>query len=509
MQFHHLVAPIVVLLALCSPVSAQQQPNADDPRQPSHSTEQGAAGGIFSLIPADATKELLFKGRSGEVPYTTTAGTLDLFSQDGTRSAKIFYTAYVAKNGTSDRPLTFVFNGGPGASSAYLHLGLVGPRILEFGETGDNGTTPALKDNPESWLAFTDLVLIDPVGTGWSRPASDDAAKSFYGVRQDADSLAKVIALYVQKNNRLEAPKYLLGESYGGFRAAKVAVSLKNTQGILTSGIIMLSPMIEGRFLANSDDPLSAALQLPSLAAAELEQKNAFTPDRLIEVERFAMHDYLASLAGPFPTGPAADSLYNRVAALTGISKEAIARTRGFVGDIYAKQMAGESRIVSPYDASYAVPDAYPEDVYSRNDDPILDGYTRAYGSAFAAYARNELGFASDMTYNLLNEEVNRRWEWNGGHRGDSRTLASASTDIRDLLSTISTFRLLVAHGYSDALTPYGASRYVIDHLPPALAAGRTELQLYRGGHMFYTRPDSRHGFATNVRAFYEAKPSN
>ncbi|TCV72127.1 carboxypeptidase [Neorhizobium sp. S3-V5DH] len=509
MQFHHLVAPIVVLLALCSPVSAQQQPNADDPRQPSHSTEQGAAGGIFSLIPADATKELLFKGRSGEVPYTTTAGTLDLFSQDGTRSAKIFYTAYVAKNGTSDRPLTFVFNGGPGASSAYLHLGLVGPRILEFGETGDNGTTPALKDNPESWLAFTDLVLIDPVGTGWSRPASDDAAKSFYGVRQDADSLAKVIALYVQKNNRLEAPKYLLGESYGGFRAAKVAVSLKNTQGILTSGIIMLSPMIEGRFLANSDDPLSAALQLPSLAAAELERKNAFTPDRLIEVERFAMHDYLASLAGPFPTGPAADSLYSRVAELTGISKEAIARTRGFVGDIYAKQMAGESRIVSPYDASYAVPDAYPEDVYSRNDDPILDGYTRAYGSAFAAYARNELGFASDMTYSLLNEEVNRRWEWNGGQRGDSRTLASASTDIRDLLSTISTFRLMIAHGYSDALTPYGASRYVIDHLPPALAAGRTELQLYRGGHMFYTRPDSRQSFATNVRAFYEAKPSN
>lgn len=171
--------------------------------------------------------------------------------------------------------------------------------------------------------------------------------------------------------------------------------------------------------------------------------------------------------------------------------------------------MAGESRIVSPYDASYAVPDAYPEDVYSRNDDPILDGYTRAYGSAFAAYARNELGFASDMTYSLLNEEVNRRWEWNGGQRGDSRTLASASTDIRDLLSTISTFRLMIAHGYSDALTPYGASRYVIDHLPPALASGRTELQLYRGGHMFYTRPDSRQSFATNVRAFYEAKPSN
>ncbi|MFB9948769.1 S10 family peptidase [Rhizobium puerariae] len=498
-----------MLLALSAPVLAQQGHGGDEPRDRGRQTEQAASPGIFNLIPADSVTEHVFKAPSGDLPYTATAGTLDLFGQDGNRSARIFYTAYVAKNRTPGRPLTFAFNGGPGAASAYLHLGLIGPRVLEFGESGDNGTAPELKDNPESWLAFTDVVLIDPVGTGWSRAASDDVARGFYGVRQDAESLAKAIALYVQKNGRLDAPKYLLGESYGGFRAAKVATSLKNTQGILTSGVIMLSPLIEGRFLANSDDPLSAALQFPSLAAADLEQRGQFTQERLAEAERFAMGDYLVALAGPSLAGQAADTFYARVSELTGIEKSVVARVRGFVGDVYAKEMAGPGRVVSPYDAAYAVPDAYPEDVYSRNDDPILEGYTRAYGAAFAAYARNELGFSTEVTYSLLNEDVNRRWEWNGGRGGESRALASASTDIRDLLSVIPTFRLMIAHGYSDALTPYGASRYVIDHLPPRLAAGRAELKAYRGGHMFYTRPDSRRSFAADVKVFYDAKATD
>ena len=504
MLFHRTAVSFAVLLVLSAPVSAQQGGN--EPRERPRQTEQAAPGGIFGLIPADSTTEHVLKTPSGDIPYTATAGTLDLFGQDGNRSAKIFYTAYIAKERALGRPLTFAFNGGPGAASAYLHLGLVGPRILEFGASGDDGTTPQLKDNPESWLAFTDLVLIDPVGTGWSRAANDDVARGFYGVRQDAESLAKAIALYVQKNDRLDAPKYLLGESYGGFRAAKVAASLKNTQGILPSGIIMLSPLVEGKFLANSDDPLSAALQLPSLAAAKLEHDNAFTPERLAEAERFAMGDYLTALAGPSPRGQAADTLYGRISELTGIPKDVVARARGFVGDVYAKEMGGPGKVVSPYDAAYAVPDAYPEDVNSRNDDPILEGYTRAYGAAFAAYARNELKFSTDMTYNLLNEEVNRRWEWNGGRGGDSRTLSSASTDIRDLLSVIPGFKLMIAHGYSDALTPYGASRYVIDHLPPELAAGRAELKTYRGGHMFYTKPDSRRDFAADVKAFYGAR---
>lgn len=503
------ITAITFLACLAAPAMAQQggdeATHAPRHRQEQPQTTQADGSGIFGLLPADATTDHVLKMPSGDMPYTATAGTLDLFAQDGSRSARIFYTAYVAKDRKPGRPLTFAFNGGPGAGSAYLHLGLVGPKILDLGADGVDAATPHLVDNPESWLAFTDLVFIDPVGTGWSRAASDDVAKNFYAVRQDADSIAKVIALYVQNNDRLDAPKFLLGESYGGFRAAKVAIALRNSQSILTSGIIMMSPLIEGRFLANSSDPLSAALQLPSLAAATMDRQHAFTPEKLTDAERFAMGSYLTTLAGAPPSGQAAADFYARVSALTGIPQDVVASTRGFVGDVYAKQMGGAGKVVSPYDASYAVVDAYPEDAYARNDDPILDGYARAYGAAFAAYARSDLKFSTQMTYSLLNEDVNRQWEWNGNRSGSARQLASASTDIRDLLSTIPGFRLVIAHGYGDALTPYGVSRYVLDHLPPELAAGRTALDVYPGGHMFYTRAASRQKFTDDMKDFYSA----
>lgn len=487
----------VIALLFATPAVPQQ-------RSEEAASEQAQPDGIFSLIPADSNTNHVLKTATGEIAYTATAGTLDLFGQDGNRTAKIFYTAYVAKDREPGRPITFAFNGGPGAASAFLHLGLVGPKVLEFGPSGDDGTTPTLKENPDSWLRFTDLVLVDPVGTGWSRAANADVAARFYGVNQDADSLAKTIALYVQQNDRMASPKYLLGESYGGFRAAKVATALKDDQGILTSGIIMLSPLIEGRFLFGADDdPLGAALRLPTLAAAELERRNAFTEQAIAGAEHFAMNEYLVKLAGSPPSGEDGRAFYDRIANLTGIPIDSVSRTRGFISDLYPKQSVPGGYIVSQYDAAYSRPDPYPESTYSRNDDPILDGYTRAYGGAFSAYAATDLGYKSQITYTLLNEDVNRRWEWGGG-QGGSRRSASASSDIRDLLSVIPTFRLMVVHGYSDPITPYGMSRYVLDHLPPALAENRTALKLYRGGHMFYSDPSSRSAFARDVAQFYE-----
>src|SRR5207247_4791374 len=201
--------------------------------------------------------------------------------------AAVYYTAYVAKNAdAASRPVTFAFNGGPGAASAYLNLGLAGPRVLEF--PGNDAAAARLRDNPHTWLAFTDLVMIDPVGTGWSRPAKADGGKPFYGVRADAQSLAKVIALYLSKTGRGSSPKYILGESYGGFRAAKVAQMLQREQGIAVSGIVMLSPLVEGGLtFGGSRFALGAALQLPSLAAAELERKGAFSKEALAEAESF------------------------------------------------------------------------------------------------------------------------------------------------------------------------------------------------------------------------------
>jgi carboxypeptidase C (cathepsin A) len=345
-------------------------------------------------------------------------------------------------------------------------------------------------------------VLIDPVGTGWSRAAKTDGANAFYGVRQDAQALAKTIALYLAKDGRSDAPKYLLGESYGGFRAAMVAQALQREQGITVSGIVMVSPLIEGGLIfGGSRFALGAALQLPSLAATELERKGSFSKEALAEAERFAITEYLPALAGPRLTGDAARKFYGRVAQMTGLPEDTVARARGFIRDSYVTRLrSGEGKIVSRYDATFAVPDPFPEQESARGADPLLDGLTRAYGGAYAAYARDELGFRTDMTYVLLASDISGKWDWDGSGRGSS----GVSDELRELLSLIPSFRLVVAHGYSDMVTPYAVSRYVLDHLP-ADDPSRAQLRLYRGGHMFYIDAESRRAFSADMKAFYQS----
>ncbi|MDQ2954945.1 MAG: carboxypeptidase, partial [Pseudomonadota bacterium] len=407
----------------------------------------------------------------------------------------------------ASRPVTFAFNGGPGAASAFLHLGLVGPKILEFGPENRDGANIRLRDNPETWLAFTDLVMIDPVGTGWSRSAKPDEGSNFWGVRSDAQSLAKVISLYVAHNARSASPKYLLGESYGAFRAVKVARALQQDQGIVAAGIVMVSPLLEAPLqFGSSRFALGAALQFPSLAAAELERRKALTKEAMDAVERFAMTEYLTTLAGPAPEGEAARVFYARVAQMTGIPLEVVTKSRGFLRDNYVKQSRGaEGDVVSPYDASFAAPDPFPESDHSRGADPVLDGFARVLGGAFADYARNQLGFKTEMTYVLLNPDGNGRWDWQG--KGENRSSASVTGDMRELLSLNPSFRILIAHGYSDMVTPFAVSRYVVNHLPPIGAPDRVQLKLYRGGHMLYFVAESRAALSADAKAFYGASP--
>jgi carboxypeptidase C (cathepsin A) len=499
--------------ALVLTAAAQERPAHGGGEHPSRQ-EQGQQGGgheppsgpgVLSLLPGDAVSEHSIDLPGGKLAYTATAGTLSLFNQSGERSAAVFYTAYVAKaDNQASRPITFVFNGGPGAASAFLNLGLVGPRIAQFGADGRDATNVHLVDNPDTWLAFTDLVLIDPVGAGWSRPAKADGGSPFWGVQGDADSMAKVIALYVAKSGRVSSPKYILGESYGGFRAAKVARAVQSQQGIVVSGVLMLSPMLEGAFQFGGERfALGAALQLPSLAAAELERKGTFSPDALAQAEHFALTEYLSTLAGPPLQGDAAKGFYARVAAMTGLPADALAQSRGFIRDEYVKDLhAGDHKIVSHYDVTFAVDDPYPESPTARGPDPILDGLIRAYGSAFVAYARDELGFKTEMTYNLLAADLSGKWDWGDG---PGHGQPSVADDLRVLLALTPSFHLMVAHGYSDLVTPYAVSRYVLDHLPPVEGEERTQLKLYRGGHMFYLDPASRKAFTADARTMYAA----
>ena len=516
MKTRHSLLAVGLILGLTLPTLAEEQeksPAGTEQRSSQAGSEQRSPQAeqrsprtsVLALLPADAVSEHTIEARSRRITYTATAGTLPIVDQSGERKASIFYTAYVARDTeAARRPVTFVFNGGPGAASAYLHLGLVGPTLIDFGPSGRDGAAGRLRDNSDTWLDFTDLVLIDPVGTGWSRAAKADDT-SLWGVRADAQVIAKVVALYLARNDRTGSPKYLLGESYGGFRAVKVAHALQQDQGIVVNGIVMASPLIEGGYVFGGGDrhSLGCALQLPSIVAAELDRAHAFSPQAIAEAERFAMTDYIATLAGPPPKGEIAQAFYGRVARMTGLPADLVERSRGCVRNAYLKhRREAEGEVLSIYDATFATPDPFPESENRRGPDPVLDGFTRALGGAFVGYARDRLGFKTDMTYAVLNSQVNGKWEWDHGSHGAA---PSISDDIREFLSLNPSFRLLIAHGYADLVTPYAVSRYVVDHLPDFGEGDRVQLKVYRGGHMFYFAERPRADFTADAKAFYQA----
>ena len=499
----------LLMLAFVAPFAAAQErgprperPQRQEQQRPeAQNDNQREPQGVLRLLPGDSVSEKQITVGGRTLSYTATAGTLSLYDQTGERSAAIYYTAYALKGADrATRPVTFAFNGGPGAASVFLTLGLTGPRIADFGPEGRDGAAAKLVDNPDTWLAFTDLVMIDPVGTGWSRAAKPDGGKAFWSVQRDAESLAKAVALYVAHNSRTSSPKYLLGESYGGFRSAKVARVLQADQGIIVSGIVMVSPLIEASYtFGGQQGPFSAALGFPSIVASELERTKKFSAEAMAEAEHFAINEYLTTLAGPQPTGERAQAFYGKIGQMTGLPTDVVAKSRGYVRGAYTRQLRSQGLQISSYDATFAIPDPNP-DGGGRTGDPILDGFVRALSGLYVGYARDELGFKTDMTYILLNREIS--WDWGGG-----RERAGASDDLSALLALDPSFRLLVAHGRSDLVTPYGVSRYLIDQIAPVGVNGRTQLAAYRGGHMFYFDAESRRAFTEEVRNFYRIAP--
>lgn len=506
----------VLMLALVAPLAVaqergprperpQRQEQRQEQRQDAQNDNQREAQrdpqGVLRLLPSDSVTEKQINVGGRTLSYTATAGTFSLYDQTGERSAAIYYTAYTLKGADrATRPVTFAFNGGPGAASVFLNLGMAGPRVADFGPEGRDGAAAKLVDNPDTWLTFTDLVFIDPVGTGWSRAAKADGGKAFWNVNNDAQSLAKVVALHVAHNSRTSSPKYLLGESYGGFRAAKVARALQADQGIIVSGIVMVSPLIEASYtFGGQQSPFAAALTFPSFVASELERTKKFSPEAMAEGEHFALNEYLTTLAGPQPTGERAQAFYGKIGQMTGLPADVVAKSRGYVRGAYTRQLRSQGLQISSYDATFTIPDLHP-DGGGRVGDPMLDGFVRALSGLYVGYARDELGFKTDITYILLNRDLN--WDWGG-----NRDRQGVSDDLSALLAVDPSFRLLVAHGRSDLVTPYGVSRYLVDQIAPQGVSGRAQVKAYRGGHMFYFDAESRRAFTEEARNFYRIAP--
>jgi carboxypeptidase C (cathepsin A) len=498
------LALLFVALWIALPAWADDKPAAETPAKPSPPP--------VSLLPADSVTHHKLRLGGQEIAYTATAGTLPLRNEKGEKQADIFYVAFL-RDGVADpaqRPITYAFNGGPGAASAYLDIGAIGPRMLDFGPSGTpQAAGDRVADNPDTWLAFTDLVFLDPVGTGYSRASggAEDAIKKFWSVRSDLDALAQVIHLHLTRAERLTSPVYLVGESYGGFRAARLAQQLAGQEGIAAAGVMLVSPVLEFRLMSGDDfDPLPWALRIPSYAAVNLETKGALSPEALAEAEHFALGDYLVALAAGEENATQSEHLYARIANLIGLDEPTVARWHGRVPiGAYVKEMRrSDGQILSRYDGSVASADPDPRS-REAEDDPILQGSIAPFTRAFTAYVRTELGFATDLDYELLNGDVGKHWGWRDGDSG-GRYVLGASDALRRALALYPRMHVLIAHGLTDLTTPYMMSRYVIGHLPGAITASRVELKLYPGGHMMYLRSGSRHRLHDDAAAFYEAE---
>ncbi len=366
--------------------------------------EKAAGGNPASHLPADSVTQHTITIGGQQLSYKATAGTLPLFDGKGEVAAKVFYVAYTLDNATG-RPVTFAFNGGPGASAAFLHMGAIGPRIVPFKENGAEPVQPVqLSDNQSSWLPFTDLVFVDPVGTGYSRTATsgDEAEHAYWGVEKDADSIAEFVNLYLARNGRELGPVYLAGESYGGFRAALLSDRLL-AKGLHVQGAIMISPALEFSMLRGDEFmilPLTFAL--PSLTAAHIEMRDGPKAplDAVHEAETYARTGYLLHIVEGLNRD---DAVIAKLAEYTGLDAGIIAKHHGRVSTslFFHEFRRRNDRALSHYDATVSVPLPQPED----NDhfDPILDGAVTALRPATVNYLRQELGFRTDLEYRLLN----------------------------------------------------------------------------------------------------------
>lgn len=500
---------------------ATQAPEAHRPEPHGLATHESeakgpAAGGAATALPARVETRHSIRTEAGPLDYRATAETITLTTPKGEPSASIFTVSYTAEpagqpDAARKRPVAFVFNGGPGAAAVFLHLGALGPRVLATPPTGGMPNPPfALEDNPHTWLAFTDLVFVDPVGTGYSRGEGkgkdDNPDKPFWEVRSDLNSLAAVVRRWLTRHDRWTSPVFLVGESYGGLRAAALGRVLARDVGVAVSGFVLISPALDINMLhPNISNILAPALELPSYAATAAAFAEASPIERSREAEHFALTDYLTGMAALTGIPERGDPLIERIATLIGLPAETVRRQRGRVDPhSFARELRRpEQEILSLYDGTVTRPAAGdPRDDHA--GDPILDASIPPLTAMFKSYASDELGYRTEQPYRVLARDVSNGWDWDAA-RGEGG-LGIALASLRDTLLLYPQAKVLVATGRYDLVTPYFATRWLLDQLAvPQAAHRRIDLRVYEGGHMMYMRPQVRAALAADVAPFFAA----
>jgi carboxypeptidase C (cathepsin A) len=444
-------------------------------------------------------------------------------------AAEIFSVSYTAER-DRDRPVTFVFNGGPGASSAFLHMGAVGPNRVAFPADGTlPRMPPRLVRNEESWLAFTDLVFVDPVGTGFSRVIESDGhnsedkheqqrdddrgAKEYFGYKRDLDSLCEFMGRWLSSNRRWGSPVFIAGESYGGYRVGRLVRLLQETTGIGLSGAVLISPALEiGSLWPTDYDVLGWVDLLPTMAiaAGHHGRSRAFAsatePEAVrLAAERFATGDYATLLTrGASMPAVERDQILGRLADFIGLPTEIVARAEGRIPiEVFTRELLREERkVLGLYDATITTSDPFPDREAFAGPDPTLSGISAAYTTAINRQLRVEIGIETDREYLVLSDEVNRLWR-NDAPEHFFTPPVGATDDFRYGMSLNPHMKAFITHGRYDLVTPYYASDRLrnLMRLDPEMAS-RLTVRHFEGGHMFYAWEDSRREFTAAIAAF-------
>jgi carboxypeptidase C (cathepsin A) len=450
------------------------------------------------LPPDSTTKQTLaLPGRT--LAFSASAGSIRLFDDKGEPQADIAYTAY-ALDDAGNRPVTFFFNGGPGSASAWLQFGCAGPwRLPINADVVSSSSSPELQPNAETWLDFTDLVFIDPVGTGYSRfvASGDEVRKKFFSVDGDVSSIALAIRRWLEKSDRLLSPKFVAGESYGGIRGPKVVRNLQTQQGVGVKGLILVSPVLDFREFTGSSI-LQYVWSLPSMAAVARQAKGAVTRADLAEVERYARGEFMTDLLKGSADTEATTRLSDKVAALTGIDQAVSRRLAGRFDAIEFRREFDRKngKVTGRYDASVMGLDPDPDSSFYHFGDPSGDPLIAPLTSAAVDLTTRKLNWRPDGSYDLVSGAVERAWDF-----GRGLNPAESISDLRKILALDPKMKLLVGHGLFDLATPYFGSKILLDQLPGYATPERVRLVVYPGGHMFYSRDASRQAFRGEAQA--------
>jgi carboxypeptidase C (cathepsin A) len=447
--------------------------------------------------------------------YTATAGAIAVRDDEDKPIASIGYVAYV-RGGAGARPITFAFNGGPGSSSLWLHMGVLGPRRVVVSDPDPTPPAPyRLVDNEYGMLDHSDLVMIDPVGTGISHAVCGHKDEEFWGVDPDIDSIGRFIAQYLNDNNRWTSPKYLLGESYGTTRAAGIVNYLRTHRSLAFNGVVLVSVAtdIEAIFaeIPGNDRPYS--VYLPGYAAVAwyhhaLPSQPPKLEPFLDEVRQYAMGPYTQALLkgdalGEDEKGAVAEKMHEYIGLPAQYLKDSNLRVQESA--FQHELLKSQHKTVGRLDGRFVgvTPDLNAKDT---DYDPQSEAISAAYASTFLDYYHGDLKFGAGATYRTTNFAIGGKWKLTHMTDQGPQAIVNTGVDLADALMKDANLKVLVLNGYYDLATPFSATEFVMSHLGvPANVSARVQMKYYEAGHMMYVNPPSIAKMKKDIDAFIES----